>query len=131
MLEENENGNLFQVPAIVEKITTMSDGGLRLQVDTQELREDEKTKVFSLHKKFGYFVFKEGDISQDDLSNIPDFIKEFKEDKSPSQRMRAVLFKIYEKRKSYHEKLNVTFDDFYKKQMEVVIKHFKTKLSEL
>lgn len=127
-----EEKQLYQVPAIVTKVTTMSDGGLRLQVDTNELAEEEKTLVFSLHQKFGYFIFKNADIEQEDILNVPEFVKEFKEDKSPSQRLRAVLFIMYEKHKKDKNFANrySSFDEFYKRKVDEIIKHFKSKISE-
>ncbi len=42
---------LFQSPATVAKVETMSDGGVRVVVDTQEITDPaELAKLFSLKK---------------------------------------------------------------------------------
>lgn len=113
---------MFQVPSYITKVTTMRDRSLRLQVDTQELKPDESAKVFELYDKFGFFLFKESDIKPEDL-DIPDVKPEFKSDKTPSQRLRGVIYRYFEQLNS-----DTTFDDFYKKEMEKIIEHYKTKL---
>ena len=112
---------MFQVPSIITKIITMRDKSLRLYVDTQELSAPEKALVFSLHEQPGYFIFKKSEIHPEDLQ-VPDYVPEFKSDKSPSQRLRGVLFKIWELSSKG------SFDDFYKSEMEKIINHYKTKL---
>jgi hypothetical protein len=114
---------MFQVPSYITKITTMRDRSLRLQVDTQELKPDESAKVFDLYDKFGFFLFKDSDIKPEDL-DIPDVKPEFKSDKSPSQRLRGVIYRYFEQLDNH----NIPFDDFYKKEMEKIIEHYKSKL---
>jgi len=113
---------MFQVPCIVTKVTTMRDKSLRLQIDTQELNAEEKALVFSLHEKFGYMAFKELPINPEDV-NVPEYVPEFKDDKTPSKRLRAVIYKIWEQENS-----QMKFDDYYKSKMEMIIEHYKSKL---
>ena len=113
---------MFQVPATISKIMTMGDRSLRLQVDVdRELNATENGLVFSLYNKSGWFVFKESEIKDEDIE-VPEYVKEFKTDKSPSQRLRAVIYLAWEK-----EKVGM-FDDYYKRKMEQIIEHFKGKL---
>ncbi len=113
---------MFQVPAEISRVQTMSDGGLRLFVDTQELNQDDKAKVMSLHRKLGWFIMKEAPVEPEDM-DVPEYVKEFKQDKTPSQRMRSVLYLLWQK-----EGESGVFDDFYKRKMEEVIEYFKKKL---
>jgi hypothetical protein len=113
---------MFQVQATVTKISTFADHSLRLQVDTdRELSAEENALVFSLYNKSGWFIFKETEIRPDEIE-VPEYVKEFKEDKTPSQRLRAVLYLLWKQSKQG------TADDFYKRKMEEVIEHFKSKL---
>jgi hypothetical protein len=110
------------IPAIISKLSTMSDRGIRIQVDTQELTPEYGAMLFSLKDSFGYFTFTERPIEPDDV-DIPDIVPDFKNEKTPSQRMRGVLYRLWEQK----GKIN-TFEQFYREQMEVIIEHFKGKL---
>lgn len=110
---------LFQVPAVVQNLRTMADGGWRLQIDTRELRPEEATALMELHKKEGWMLFKENEISMEDIPE--ETAPEFNTDKSPSKRLRSVLF-VYWKENT---KQTMTFDDFYKKWMDKKIEEIK------
>lgn len=118
---------LFQSPAQIMKLETLSDGGVRIVVDTQELNNSEDmAKLFSLKKgKKGFFVFKDVEIVETD---IPDYDpKKFEDDrqKTPSQRLRAVMY-IY-----YTQVLNKEasgFDGYYRNWYEKQIEVWKEKL---
>ena len=113
---------ILKVPATISKITTMSDNGLRLQVDTQEISPKDSGEVMELRNKLGVFIFAEANIEEDDLKDLPKVVLEEKE-KTSSERLRSVLF-IYWKQK----KLKEDFDPFYKRQMEKFIDIIKEKL---
>lgn len=117
--------NLLKVPSVIEKVMTMADGGLRLFVDTQELQPEDKGVVMNFHKKQGYFVFSEQyeNINVEDIKNLPKIELEEGE-KSPSIRLRAVLYVYWEEKK-----VGGSFDSFYKKQMERFIQTIKEKLN--
>lgn len=123
---------IFQVPATVTKIVTMTDG-LRLFVDTQELTREEKAKVFSLHKKLGWFVFKETELFESDLE-LPDIPQPQLEEnqKSKSAIQRSCLFVLWEKRgkKDLYNR-ECDFDSFYNQYMNQHIDKLKLKIQEL
>ena len=112
---------MFQVASNVSKITTMGDHALRLQVDvSKELTAEENAMVFSLYNKMGFFIFKEAEILEEDLADVPAYVKEFKDDKSPSQILRNVLYRVWEKKNE-----GKTSNMFYADKMEEIINHFK------
>jgi len=113
---------ILKVPAEISRVQTMSDGGLRLFVDTQELNAGDKGLVMGLHKKLGWFLFAETEISREDTLDLPD-IKFEKGEKSPSQRLRAVLYLIWEKQGK-----KGTSEEFYRSYLERVIESLKEKL---
>ena len=113
---------MFQAQASISKVTTMHDHSLRIQVDTQELSPEDSAKVFEQYNKLGWFLFKESEILLDDI-DVPEFVAEFKDDKSPSKRLRNVIF-ILHKQQDTKE----SFDEFYKRKIEEIINHFKSKL---
>ncbi len=113
---------VLKVPATVTKVTTMADGSLRLQVDTQELNSEDKGKVMDFHEKLGIFIFSEEGIELEDLKDLPKVELEEGE-KQPSVRLRAVLYVYWEQ-----NKIKEPFDMFYKKKVEGFINAIKDKL---
>lgn len=81
---------LFQIPAIIQSIRTMADGGYRATIDTQELKPEEATLLFSLKGKLGWVLFKENEITKDEIPSDP--VPEFSEERSPSKRLKSCLF---------------------------------------
>lgn len=120
---EEKNKIILKVPSIISRIQTMADGGLRLFVDTQEITTEDKADVMGLHNKIGYFVFAEQDILQEDIKDLPEIKLEIGE-KSPSARLRAVLFIFWEQ-----QKIQEPFDIFYRRKMESFIEAVKEKLT--
>jgi len=66
---------------------------------------------------------KENKIVENEVINIPDIVPEFKGEKTPSQRMRACLYVLWEQNKT-----TKTFEEFYRTQMEKLIEFIKGKL---
>jgi hypothetical protein len=85
---------LFQAPAQIAKIQTMADPGNRVVIDTQELSPENMATLFSLKQGgLGFFLFKGSTITTEE---IPDYDPvTFDEIKSPSQRLRAVLYVVW------------------------------------
>lgn len=120
--------NIFKAPAIVTKVTTMADGGLRVQADTNELTPETAAAIMSLHKKFGTFAFApEGQRVEEKDLELPPEQKEFPNQKSLSERLRNVLWVLHEKRGGKKE----DFEAFRTKQMERFIDTVKMKIEEL
>lgn len=117
------NKEILKVPSEISRVQTMADGGLRLYVDTQELNGEDKGLIMGLHKKIGWFVFSETQINREDILDLPD-VKLDKGQKSESQRQRAVLFLIWEKKGK-----NGSFDTFYKNYMDRHIDKLKEELN--
>lgn len=113
----------IQVVATIDKVSTMGDRSLRLQITTDvELPPEEETLIMQLRQRRGWFVFAE---AEEDLK-VPD-IKldtEAGETKSPSQRLRNSLFVYWNENTAKKQ----TFDDYYKQQMEKFINIVKDKL---
>tara|TARA_R100001594_G_scaffold14589_2_gene31080 strand:- start:7326 stop:7718 length:393 start_codon:yes stop_codon:yes gene_type:complete len=119
----------------IDKVSTLADGSLRIYVGTPELAHETMVNLFGLIKKPGYVLISANYINQDQIDAVEkaSVNTEFSE-KTPSQRMRGVLYKLWEK--TQPKTLNgdtgemeyVDFDLFYKRQMNKIIDHFKTKL---
>ena len=118
----------------IDKVSTLADGSLRVYVGTPELSSETMVSVFSLIKKPGFVLISANAINQDQIDAVEKATTnaEFSE-KTPSQRMRGVLYRLWEK--TQPKTMNgdgvmeyVDFDLFYKRQMNKIIDHFKTKL---
>lgn len=111
----------LQTPAYINSIRSLADKTLRLTVDCQELPPEQSSLLFSLLQKYGYFLFKETEFNEEDLLNIPEIQTEFRNDKSPSQRLRNILYRVWEaKFKSQF----TDFETFYKWEMNKIGEHF-------
>lgn len=119
----------------IDKVSTLADGSLRIYIGTPELSNETMVKVFSLIKKPGYVLVSTNSISQDQIDAVEKATAntEFNE-KTVSQRLRSVMFKLWEK--TQPKQLNedsgemeyVDFELFYRRQMNTIIEHYKTKL---
>ena len=116
--------NLFQTAAAIKKIQTLEDKTLKLSVYTQELNAEESVKLFSLFDIQGYFLFQEAPIKKEDIE-IPEIEGEFKKDKTPSQMMRNIIYRIWETTTSRKE----AFPDYYKSYMFKLNEMLKEKLN--
>ena len=73
----------------------------------------------------GYLVFSNDNFTEKEIDEIKSLRAEFADKKkSPSQRLREVFFKHWETNNAGFEK----FEDYYDHKMELVIKHYKSKL---
>jgi len=115
---------MLKTPATIAKVETMSDGGMKLTVHTQELMPSDKAELMTLHNKIGWFVFNVKEIQEED---IPDEPIEFSGQKTASERLRGVLFRLFEKQGGKPE----DFEPWRIRQMEVIINRFKAKLDDL
>lgn len=114
----------FQVPAILDGVSSLRDGGLSIRYHTNELTQEEKVKVMDFLQGFGWLLFSENE--QDEDSLILEDIRRDTGGKSPAQRFRAVLYVSYQQ--SGHTDL--TFEQFYAKQMEKHINYEKQNLRD-
>lgn len=114
--------NIFAVPATIQKIETLSDRCLRLKVDTEkELHNDEESMIMKLRGKSGWFVFSDQEVVKEDIPDIKIDI-EAGETKTQSQRLRDVLYRIWE-----NTNRSVDWEVFYKKQTNIIIELLKEK----
>lgn len=114
---------LFQVSSQIVKVETLVDRGLSLKIHTQELGPEETTKVFELKGKQGWMIFKGAPVKPEDLVNLPEIKSDIKR-KTPSQRLRSVLYVVWSKTTGQTK----TFDEFYENYMGKLIDKIKEKL---
>lgn len=113
----------LQIPATIEKISTRADNTISITISTQEMSPEASTILFGLKGKLGWLLFAETAFTEIDIPKEP--APEFKNDKSPSQRIRACLYKYWEKNTGK----KITFDSFYKQWAEKKINEIKETLN--
>lgn len=125
MAKDKEVQELFQAPAQIMKLETMSDGGIRIVIDTSEMTDPmELAKLFRLKKGAqGWFLFKDAKLTGTDIPDEEPPMPE-SEAKSPAQRMRGVLFVYWKEIKDGKG----DFETFYRETMNKYIEAVKAKL---
>ena len=114
------------VPAFISKLTTLvGDNTLRLTVDCQEMTPEQEGELLRLKRKIGWFFFLEK-VQEIDLNELPE-IKLEEWEKSPSERLRGVLY-WYWKQRNDEKKIQTPFEAWYRDQMERIITQIKEKL---
>ena len=124
--------NLLAIPGIVTKIGTTRDKSFVITFETQDkgtLNASQKAQIMDLLDEYvtaGFRISDEGKTDPDVL-DLPEIKPEFKGDKTPSQRLRGVLYVLWEQQTA---KGNVTedADAFYRRQINRMVDAVKAKL---
>ena len=107
----------------IESISTRKDKTIKITIGSQELTPNQSTDIFLLNQAFCYIGFKIEPFTQSEEVLIAGLKSEINQ-KTPSQRLRSILYKLYEQdNKGYKD-----FGTFYAVEMERIIEHYKTKL---
>jgi hypothetical protein len=115
----------FQLPAGLESYRSLKDGTLKLSFETGELSPEAMANVHYSLNKVGFLSFSPDPFATHELEEIDKLKVEFNDSgKPPSQRLRAVLYRLFEQKPEGYK----TFNDFYGAKMETLIEHFKSKL---
>lgn len=112
---------VFHSEGVLRRLQTMSDGGVRVIFDTQELSPANAAALHMFVHQYcgiGLAARSEKPVSV----NAPEIVLE-EQEKSPSTRLRSVLFLLWKERGSEGD-----FDSYYRKTMNNLIDQFKSKL---
>jgi len=113
----------FQVPATLEGISPLKDGGMSVRFHTNEVTNAEKVVLMDFYQKFGFLLFKENEFSDKDIPTGDAKL----DGKTPSQRLRGVMYVYYSKKDGKPE----GFDRWRRQYLEGQIEKFKDKINEL
>jgi hypothetical protein len=111
------------LPAILNPVSRRKDKSVKLSFETRELGSDEILSLMSLEGDEMWIALAP---NQDQLPEIPTERAEI-EEKTPSERLRAVLF-VWYKQESEARKFIGTFESFKNEKMEKIIESIKSKL---
>lgn len=107
--------------ANITSLTAKVDGSLGMRVVTPELSNEEKTEFFNIQNK--NIILTITPIDEPFTESVE--VKSEVDEKTPSQRLRGVLFILW--KQEYQDKYG-TFNEFYQKTMERIIDQYKLKL---
>lgn len=107
------------IPAGLVGVNDLKDRSSKLTFETRELTNSEFTALRDVRGSEGWLAFSLNEIQD---KEIPTDIAETGT-KTPSQRLRAVLFVLWKQEKSL-----LDFDIWYKSKMEGIINQLKNKI---
>lgn len=111
---------MIKLPAYLTGFSSKSDGSASLRFSTQELSAEDFALLKKYLNAFGWMMFSENQIKHEDIPEAEP-VEEW--EKTPSQRLRGALYRLWEKSGKKGDK-----DEHYKQQMEKIIEHIKSKL---
>ena len=106
--------------AILRDKGALLDGTRRIVLDCNEATPEQLLEVLRHNNTPGWFAFKALPVQDRD---IPEVEGEFKGDKSPGQRLRGVIWAVWNQSTGKKK----TFEEFYRSQMEGIIQQYKEK----
>ncbi len=113
------------LPVIVDGIRSLKDGSVSIVIVTNELTPSRAGEVFSLRGKICYAYFSANQFDKKDpMVKIVDSMDPDVKYKSPSQRLRDVMYRLWEQKPEGYK----DSDSFYKYKMEHIISTYKSEL---
>jgi hypothetical protein len=114
------------LPATIESISTRADCSIKIVVATQEVTPEKAGHLFQLRNKLGYVAIKEAQFSDNEIDSLTEIDKDLQDfGKTPSQRMRNVLFILYNQSNEGF----TDFNSFYQAKMNKFIDSLKSKIA--
>lgn len=115
--------NGLLLPVYVESVSTRKDKTVKIILGSQELSPATAGQIFNLMNTLSVAYISPKTIAQNDIDQVDKLDPEF-EGKTQSQRIRAVLFKLFQQDAEGFK----TFDDYYRNKTEKYIEHLKNKI---
>lgn len=115
--------NGILIPTYIENITTRKDKSVKITLGTQELSPSKAGELFTLLNNLAITYISMKEISQKEIDQVDRLDPEF-EGKTQSQRIRSVLFKLFQQDNEGFK----DFDNYYKNKTEKYIEHLKSKI---
>lgn len=119
--------NMIIIPAIYEGSRDLKDKTKKLTFGTNEVTPEQAANLQLMVQEFCYLAIKMEPFTgeqQEVINDLKSDIDAF--GKSPGQRMRAVLYRLWEQVPEGYDDFNL----YYQFKMEQLINHIKTKLHD-
>ncbi len=106
-------------------IRSLKDGSVSVTLETLELSPGKAGELFSLRKKIAaVYISPKETMNQKEMDQVDKIDPEIG-GKTQSQRIRNVLFKLFEQNNEGYKE----FDSYYKHKTELFIEHLKNKIN--
>lgn len=115
---------LLIIPGQLATFQSLKDRTLKIVFETQEPTPDQMGGLYFFLQKFGWLAFKVDEFREEDRELLSSLKTDLDTEKSKAQRLRAVLFRLWEQKPEGFE----TFTLFYDHHMEKIVTHFKNKM---
>lgn len=109
------------LPAQLTGLSPRADESWSLRFVTRELSQVEAASILPLHMRELCIALKETDISDDEAMSLPD-VRVERGDRSPAQRLRGVLYRLWQQRAPEDTR---SADEYYLGMMNKIIDHYK------
>jgi len=117
---------MLLLPAQLESYRSLKDKTLKVTFETNELNPQELLSIIENTGEFGYLAFKPEPFKKEEKEVIENLETKLEDNqKTPSQRLRAILYRNYEQSNEGFD----TFTRYYEHTMEKLCNHFKSKLA--
>jgi hypothetical protein len=118
---------VYQIPAGLDNYRSLRDGTIKMTFETQELTPEQMANIHWSLNKAGFLAFSPDPFATQELEEIDKIKVDFDDGgKPPSQRLRAVLFRLWQQTPEGYKASN----DHYLAHMEKIINHYKNKLDQ-
>lgn len=116
---------MILLPAIYEGSRDLKDRSKKLVFQTNEITPEQASALQLCVQAFVYLAIKLEAFTKEEENIVANLKTDYDDfQKSQSQRLRGVFFKLYEQApEGYGD-----FNSYYNHKMEELIKHFKTKI---
>lgn len=121
---ENVQKKMILIATIVEGISTRKDKSFKITLGTQELTPSQAAELFDLSSQYCFTALKKEPFQKDEVDLMDSLKTDFESQKTPSQRLRGVLYINYEQNDEGFK----DFASYYTHKMDTIINHFKNKL---
>jgi|ERR1035437_4259592 hypothetical protein len=111
----------LQFASQIESVNAKADKTLSIKIGTQELSPDDASYLLSMMGNVVWVGIAETEIKS---LEVPDVIPEFKGEKSPSQRLKAIIYVLWKEKTDQKE----AFPRYYDSYLSKIIEQLKTKL---
>jgi len=115
---------MIKLSGIIEGISTRKDKTIKLSIGTQELSPTEAADIFQLNQQFCYLAIKPEPFTKVEQDLIDTLKTDFENIKTPSQRLRAILFINFGQNPEGYKDFSI----YYQSKMDKICEHYKAKI---
>lgn len=115
---------MILIPVIIESVATRKDNTISIKLACNELSPTDIGVIMSMHNKYAYTAIKPENFTKTELDMIQNLKVDESIGKSPSQRLRGVIYRAWEQDNEGFKE----FESYYINKMDKMIEHFKNKL---